>query len=129
MKGARGEREVAELFRLAGFKCDRTPNSGGLMIAGDLVGDVPVHVEVKRAERLKLPEWLAQAREEAPAGVTPVVAFRRNNEPWHAVVPLEAFVTLLSVARMVVGQVDGRPIARATIRDAIELHESRKGEV
>jgi hypothetical protein len=125
-KGGRGELEVAAAFRLAGFDCDRSPNSGGLRLKGDLYGDIPVHLEVKRAERLKIPEWLAQAREDAPAGVTPVVAFRRNREPWYAVLPLDALVALLAVARMVdPTKVPYMPPARL-MRDAVALHESRK---
>lgn len=125
-KGARGEREVAALFRAAGFKCDRTPNSGGLMVKGDLVGDVPVHVEVKRAERLKVPEWLAQARADAPAGVTPVLAFRRSREGWYGVLPLEALVALLAVARLVeLPATDYVPPARL-LRDAVAEHDARE---
>lgn len=125
-KGTRGELEVAALFRVAGFDCNRTPNSGGLHIAGDLVGDVPVHVEVKRAERLKLPEWLAQARDEAPAGVTPVVAFRRSREPWYAAIPLEALIALLSMVRLLeLEATEWKPPA-ALMRDAIGEHEARK---
>ena len=97
-KGARGEREVAAIFRAAGFDCDRTPNSGGLRITGDLHGDLPCHVEVKRQERLRIPEWWEQARSEAPAGVLPVLAFRTSRQPWLAVVPLEALTAILAAA-------------------------------
>lgn len=125
-KGARGESEVAALFRVAGFKADRTPNSGGLHIKGDLVGDVPLHVEVKRAERLKIPEWLEQARTEAPAGVTPLLAFRRNREGWYGVIPLEALIALLAVARLVeLPETDYVPPA-TLMRDAVAEHEARK---
>src|SRR4051812_42378602 len=43
-KGAGGELEVARIFKAAGFDCDRTPNSGGLRIRGDLHGELPLHV-------------------------------------------------------------------------------------
>ena len=95
-KGANGEREVAALFRAAGFDCNRTPNSGGLRITGDLYGDVPAHIEVKRQEVLRLPLWLRQARDEAPGGVLPVVAFRQNRGEWYAALPLTALVDLLA---------------------------------
>ena len=97
-KGARGEREVADLFRER-FACERVPNSGGLFIPGDLtvIGEQrpSIHVEVKRQERLRLPEWLAQARDEAPAGSIPVVCFRQNREEWFACLPLRQLIELL----------------------------------
>jgi len=40
-KGKGGELEVARIFKADGFDCDRTPNSGGLRIAGDLHGELP----------------------------------------------------------------------------------------
>lgn len=97
-KGARGEREVCAVFRAAGFDCDRVPNSGGLRLKGDLYGSLPVHVEVKRAERLRVTEWLAQAEGECGDRV-PVVAFRQNGGRWYAVLPLEDLADLLTTAR------------------------------
>jgi Holliday junction resolvase len=94
-KGADAEREVANIFRAAGFDVDRVPNSGGLKIKGDLTGLAGMHCEVKRQETLKLPAWLEQAREEAPEGAVPLVIFRRSREDWHAVIPLDALVELL----------------------------------
>jgi Holliday junction resolvase len=96
VKGASGEREVAAIFRAAGFDAERTPNSGGLRVKGDLDGSVPAHVEVKRQEVLRLPLWIAQAEAEAPAGVTPVVAFRRSREEWWAALPLERLAWLMA---------------------------------
>jgi len=97
-KGQRGELEVAAIFQAAGFDCDRTPNSGGLRITGDLYGDLPCHVEVKRQERLQLPAWLRQAAHDAPEGVMPLVAFRQNHGEWFAALPLTALVDLLAAA-------------------------------
>jgi Holliday junction resolvase len=97
-KGANGEREVAAIFRAAGFDCDRTPNSGGLRVRGDLAGTVPAHVEVKRQEALRLPLWLRQAESEAPPGVTPVVAFRQSHGVWYAALPLEHLAALMAAA-------------------------------
>lgn len=97
-KGVRGELEVAAIFRAAGFDCDRVPNSGGLRIKGDLYGDLPVHVEVKRAERLRLPEWLAQAASDAD-GKTPLLAYRQSHSVWYAVLPLESLLALLAEPR------------------------------
>ncbi len=94
-KGARGEREVAAIFRAHGFDCSRTPNSGGLQVKGDLHG-LPVHVEVKRQEVARPWSWWAQADSEAPPGVLPVVAFRRNASPWLAIVRADDLAALLA---------------------------------
>ena len=94
-KGVRAEREVAAIFRAHGFDCARTPNSGGLRVKGDLTGDVPAHVEVKWQEVARPWLWFEQASSEAPAGVLPVVAFRRSRSPWLAIVPLDALATML----------------------------------
>lgn len=96
-KGVTGEREVAAIFRVHGFECDRTPNSGGLRIKGDLYGTVPAHVEVKRHETLRLPAWLRQAEAEAEEDALPVVAFRQNRGTWYAAIPLHDLARLLAM--------------------------------
>ena len=101
-KGAGGELEVARIFQAAGFSCDRTPNSGGLRLRGDLHGDLPVHVEVKRQETARPWLWAAQARADSPAGATWLVAMRRSHDEWLAMLPLVAVVRLLELERKVV---------------------------
>jgi Holliday junction resolvase len=98
-KGARGEREVRDIFKAHGFLgVERTPNSGGLWLPGDLTGldEHGVHVEVKRAERIELSKWIAQAEADCPAGSVPLLAFRRSREPWRAVAPLPWLVGLIA---------------------------------
>lgn len=103
-KGKRGELEVRDVFRAHGFSdVDRTPNSGGLKIVGDLYGqsieDARLHVEVKRAETLALPAWTRQAEADCPEGFTPIVAYRRSNEPWRGSLDLNRLVQLLAIER------------------------------
>lgn len=100
-KGRRGELEVRDIFRAAGFECDRTPNSGGLHIPADL--DVRLngescglHVESKRHERVRLEDWIAQAESDAPDDCVPIVAWRRNRMSWRADVDLEWLVAALA---------------------------------
>ena len=100
-KGKSGELEVARIFKAAGFDCDRTPNSGGLRIAGDLHGELPVHVEVKRQETARPWLWAQQARTEAAAGVRWLVAMRRSRDEWLALLPLVTVVHLLELERQV----------------------------
>lgn len=100
-KGSRGELEVRDTFRAAGFGSDRTPNSGGLHIPADLsvtyMGeDCGFHIESKRQERVRIKEWIAQAEEDAPEGSTPIVAWRTSWMPWRADIDLEVLVRLLA---------------------------------
>lgn len=96
-KGSSGELEVARIFQAAGFDCDRTPNSGGLRIRGDLHGELPVHVEVKRQETARPWLWSKQARDEAPASSRWLVAMRRSHDEWLAMLPLVTVVRLLAI--------------------------------
>lgn len=98
-KGAAGEIEVARIFQAAGFYCDRVPNSGGLRIKGDLHGDLPLHVEVKRQETARPWLWAAQARAEHAAGRGWCVAMRRSHDEWLAMLPLVDLVRLLKLER------------------------------
>jgi Holliday junction resolvase len=99
-KGSRGELEVCRVFRARGFEADRTPNSGGLKIRGDIAGTVPAHLEVKRQETLRLPLWLRQAEADAAAGEVPVVCFRQNHGRWYAALPLELLADIMAVAEL-----------------------------
>lgn len=89
-KGAAGERELAALLRQHGYDIQR----GGSLSFGeapDLSGLPGVHIECKRAETLRLSEWMAQAERDAQRfkdGV-PAVFFRRSRSPWYVVMKLE----------------------------------------
>lgn len=98
-KGRKAELEVAGIFKAAGFDCDRTPNSGGLRIAGDLHGELPLHVEVKRQETARPWLWAEQAIGDAGAGERWLVAMRRSRSPWLALLELDHLVRLLKVER------------------------------
>lgn len=100
-KGNAGELEVARIFQAAGFDCDRTPNSGGLRIRGDLHGDLPLHVEVKRQETARPWLWAAQARADAEVGERWLVAMRRSRDEWLALMPLVTVMRLLELERHV----------------------------
>ena len=105
-KGKSGELEVAAIFTDAGFDCDRTPNSGALRIRGDLHGDLPVHVEVKRQEVARPWLWAEQAATDAGAGARWLVAMRRSRSPWLAMMPLDEAVRLLELERLLLELVD-----------------------
>src|SRR4051794_13106410 len=92
-KGVRGEREVVRLAGAFGLTAQRTAalQAAGKRIPGAAdvtIAELPgLHLEVKRDERLSVDRMVDQA--EADAGDRePVVVYRRNGQPWRAVVPL-----------------------------------------
>jgi len=122
-KGKAGELEVARIFKASGFDCDRTPNSGGLRIAGDLHGDLPVHVEVKRQETARPWLWAQQARNESTGGSRWLVAMRRSHDEWLALLPLVNVVRLLRIEaeleRLVDELGDGRTIVGVDLTELL----------
>ncbi len=104
-KGVNGEREVANVWKAHGLEVRGLEGSGDhLVIGGGYRGEdaayvvprVTIHSEVKRHERLRLPEWLAQAAAEAPAGTIPVVSFRQSRGRWYACLPLDDLAELVA---------------------------------
>lgn len=90
-KGATGERELAALLTDAlGFVVQR--KLGQARDGGDDIQVGKYRIEVKRREALRLDEWCKQVEEAARPGDVPVVAYRRNGQPWRVVVPLEWFM-------------------------------------
>ena len=64
----------------------------------DLVGLPGIQIEVKRAEQVRLSEWMAQALRDSKRfrdGV-PAVFHRRSHEAWHVTMSLSDFMTLYS---------------------------------
>lgn len=81
-KGAAGEREFSAFCReRLGIGARRGQQYNGLD-GEDVVVSVPnLHIEVKRVEALNVPKAMKQAERDAGVNV-PVVAHRRNREPW-----------------------------------------------
>lgn len=101
-KGTRGEREVVLICNTRGFRTWRVPNSGGLSAQhgkGDIAGLPGIHVEVKRAERLRMDEWSAQSEGDAAPGDMPVVVYRSSGQPWRMSLLLEDGLDLLKEAK------------------------------
>lgn len=99
-KGNRGEFELAGILRDHGIDACRNDQymvggRGNPDVYAEICGQ-PLHVEVKRAERLNVNEAMHQAMRDAESGYLPVVAHRRNREPWLVTVPL---LPLLDVLR------------------------------
>jgi hypothetical protein len=86
-KGASAERELSRLLgdRL-GIPFERNLSqcrAGGF----DLIGLDQLAIEVKRCEKLSIPQWWQQARQQA-TGKIPILAFRQSRRPWAIIVPL-----------------------------------------
>lgn len=90
-KGATGERELAALLTDAlGFVVQR--KLGQARDGGDDIQVGQYRIEVKRREALRLDEWCKQVEDASQPGDVPVVAYRRNGQPWRVVVPLGWFM-------------------------------------
>src|SRR4051812_26882968 len=105
-KGATAEREIVAILRGRGMKAQRTAPLQTAAVAGLLPGGISsadvtcdglpgVHLEVKRAETIKIEAWCRQAEGDAKeGGSVPVVVWRRSGQPWRVTLPLEDFLDM-----------------------------------
>lgn len=103
-KGSAAERELLHLLEAHGIAAHRNLQQfvGGVDnpdIAAEVCG-IPLHVEVKRQERLRLSAAVAQAVRDANAHALPIVAHRSNRQPWLVTVRLEDVLQLLHESEM-----------------------------
>ena len=98
-KGRGGELELSRLLREYGYNVQpgRAQSFGD---APDVSGLPGVHVEVKRVERLNVPEAMKQAVRDAERfqDGAPAVFHRRNREPWLVTMQLTDWLELYSTA-------------------------------
>lgn len=94
-KGRAGELELTAILRGYGYNVE----PGQAVSYGstpDLTGLPGIHIECKRAEQLRLPEWMQQAvrdSEKFHDGM-PVIFHRRSREGWQVTMTLDSFMTL-----------------------------------
>ena len=93
-KGSAGEREFDAILTERGFPAHRndqtfTGGKGNPDVAAE--GLEGYHFEVKRVEHLNVSEAMRQAIRDA-SGRIPVVAHRRNREPWFITMRLDDFL-------------------------------------
>ena len=98
-KGADGERELVAVLSEYGFETQR----GGSETFGaipDVVGLPGIHIEVKRVERLNVPEAMRQAVRDAERfqDGMPALFHRRNRQPWLVTVRLDDFMKIYQAA-------------------------------
>ena len=93
-KGAAAERELAGLLR-EHLGIDIRRKLGAARDGGHDLSGLPVALEVKRCETLRLPAWWAQAWEQGvKANLPPALAYRRSRQPWRFRVPLAPLMGL-----------------------------------
>jgi Holliday junction resolvase len=81
-KGAHAERELLQEFLRAGVLCQRTAQYCGKGGTADVIcRGMNLHIEVKRTEKLRLTEAIAQVERDRH-GKPWVIAYRANRMPW-----------------------------------------------
>lgn len=81
-KGARFERDVANILKDRGFPARRGQQFSGLQGDADVVGGPPgYHLECKAVERLDLYGAYEQSCRDAREGEVPVVVHKKNRKP------------------------------------------------
>ena len=98
-KGAGGERELAALLRGYGYNIERG-GSCSFGKAPDIYGLPGVHAEIKRVERLNVPEAMSQAVRDSEKfnDGTPVLFHRRNRGEWLCTMRLSDWMSLYLAA-------------------------------
>lgn len=85
-KGARGERELAQLLRNQGhIDARRGQQYCGINGNADVVGVDGLHIECKRVQQIRDEVWMKQAERDARLGDIPVVIYRRDHEAWKVI--------------------------------------------
>lgn len=105
-KGCRGERELRDVLRAAGFTQARRGQqfAGGNESPDIIVPELPtIHWECKRVQAGNPYNWMRQAMADSAGGgvvptLTPVVAHKRNGEDWLAIIRLGDLIQLLKDA-------------------------------
>jgi Holliday junction resolvase len=93
-KGAAGERELAALLtEHLGFAVKR--NLGQARDGADDITVQKFRIEVKRQERLQVDKWSEQVEACSQPGEIPVLAYRRNGQPWRICMRLEDFIPMM----------------------------------
>lgn len=93
-KGARGERELANILREYGYHCRRGQQYCGANGDADVIGLPGIHIECKRVEKLNLYDAITQAKADKNFEELPAVFHRKNNCEWLVTMALEDFIAI-----------------------------------
>ena len=80
-KGARFERQIANILKERGYEARRGQQYCGTSGDADVVGLPGVHIEAKAVERLNISTAYAQSVRDAREGEVPVVIHKKSREP------------------------------------------------
>lgn len=92
-KGAKGERELANILKEYGYDTRRGQQFSGLE-GEDVVGLDYIHVECKRVERLNLEDAIIQAKRDTKKEQMPAVFHRKNKQKWLVTMELDDWIKL-----------------------------------
>ena len=98
-KGRAADLELSRILQSHGYPVEagRARSYGDVP---DVTGLPGVHIECKRAEALRLSEWMAQAERDAQRfqDGAPAVFFRRSRSPWMVCMKLSDWLTIFRAA-------------------------------
>jgi len=97
-KGRRLELKIAKMIRRKGLddKASRMPMSGAFPhLQADIYTSLPLHIEVKNQEKVRLWEWWETTRSKARPPKEPCLVISGNFRPIVAVVRFEYLLDLL----------------------------------
>lgn len=81
-KGARGERELANVLKEYGYDTRRGQQYSGTNGDADVVGLPHIHIECKRVEKLNIDKAMQQSMDDARENEVPVVMHRKDRQRW-----------------------------------------------
>ena len=92
-KGAKGERELANILKDYGYNTRRGQQYNGLE-GEDIVGLDYIHIECKRVENLNLDKAMQQAKRDSKDYQMPTVFHRKNKQKWLVTMELDNWIEL-----------------------------------
>ena len=98
-KGARFERQLANLLKEHGYECRRGQQYCGANGDADVVGLEGIHIEAKAVERLNIHEAMNQAINDAREGELPAVFHKKNRQKILVTMTLEDWLEMYKVFR------------------------------
>ena len=92
-KGAKGERELANILKDYGYNTRRGQQYNGLE-GEDIVGLDYIHIECKRVENLNLDKAMQQAKRDSKDYQMSTVFHRKNKQKWLVTMELDNWIEL-----------------------------------
>lgn len=93
-KGARFERQLANLLKERGYDSRRGQQYCGANGDADVVGLEGIHIEAKAQEQMRLYDWIAQAKRDCKPDEMPTVFHKKNRAEILVTMTFDDFLTL-----------------------------------